>query len=222
MVSCIFIAVVALLAGYWWSGRIIASIHRYAHHTKVADLQNGPKSAAIYALLHLLHHREVGHDVELRTYALTRAGWKAALSWAVPFALFNERWIAIRVLIFCHSLIVLILLCLGTVLGTPLIAAFLGTTVFTIGAFGCLIAYDLCHFWTHEGGPFPSELHVRHHGRPSGNFGMWDWHNTLSAAAMRRTLQVLTYAEQGINLLPRLRNYLERNLRQANEAYHAR
>lgn len=215
-------AFVALLLGYLWSGRAIASLHRYAHAVKVADCVSGvaPRSAATYVFYHLAHHRAESRHIEHKRVAFSMPQWQQALQWAIPFALFNPRWVAIRTLIACQSVqVFLLLLTLSVFTPLMLVTTIVSAFAFLVGAFVCLVAYDLCHLWTHAGGPMPSDLHALHHFRPSENFGMWQWHNRVGKRHMRWTIGMLLFTERVLVKLPRFRRYLQGAFLQAQQVY---
>lgn len=215
----LFIILAFGVLGYWWGGRAIASIHRYAHTTKVADcVTDGPKSAAVYLLLHLQHHRNIS-VVYTQQSDLSVRQWVESLEWAIQFAFSNERWFAIRTLMLYRSLQVLLVTITAAFIGLSVVTAVLGAGLFLVGAFSCLVAYDLCHSWTHGGGPLPSQLHAEHHARPSGNFGMWRWHNQVGIWHMQSAIKSLARAEALLSIIPSFRNRLDGHLSSAREEF---
>ncbi|HSR89535.1 MAG TPA: hypothetical protein VLK22_04065 [Candidatus Udaeobacter sp.] len=200
--------------GYFWSGVAIASLHRYAHKGRLVE--RGPKcpsSAAIYRAYHLAHHRQIHQEVTPCRRKLSVREWANKLGWAIGFALTNPRWIALRTLYAGTSIALFIVLTIAMrfELCSFRFVAW-GSGAFLLGAFTCLLAYDLCHAWTHEGGPFPSKLHAKHHGRPSDNFGMWRWHNWANATTTKGTVWMLLISEKVATLIPPLRRRLHREV----------
>jgi len=198
--------ILSVVLGYASGGQAIAALHRYAHSVKVKTChESGPISAAIYVLYHTDHHRHTRIYGEPQVTTWSWKVLKQELKWAVPFALFNQRWVALR-LVFCYRAFLFMTLSLGGCLvGLEFIYVPFGVVAFLMAEFGCLVAYDLCHMWTHSSGPLPSSLHVAHHHQPSGNFGMWRWHNWFGVKSMNWTLRGLRHVEKVISRLPRLR-----------------
>jgi hypothetical protein len=215
--TVLFVSLVLLVLGYFWSGIAIASLHCYAHKAKLWKCRHhGPRSAAIYRAYHLAHHSLIQNEMETRRHKLSTREWVGKLWWAFGFALTNARWMALRTLYMGVGMMVFVVLTISMLVGicSPAMVIF-GASTFLAGAFICLIAYDLCHSWTHAGGPFPSTLHSAHHARPSANYGMWQWHNWVDIKATRCTIWMLQCAEGVAIFIPPLRRRLDEALIEA-------
>ncbi len=208
------------LIGCISAGFAIAALHRYAHAVKPSTCADtGPKTAAIYVFMHLNHHRTTHVSGYAKETSYNWSNWKQSLKWAIPFAMFDMRWMALQTLFWSRCVMVLVCMLPLLMINVSIMVIAVSAIVFLITQFACLVAYDLCHMWSHAGGPFPSKLHIDHHIKVSGNYGMWTWHNWLGQRNMRFTIWCLRQAEFVASFLPFWRNLLDNNLSIAQREY---